>query len=108
MERARQRALKDREHRFRKLFKEKFGVSRVPNLPLIDLNKDETTYFKDHYEYQRFLGAGSFGFVVEGTCRQSGERLAIKIVERKYSESIHSLNAEAEILAELRGCPQVI
>ena len=83
-------------------------MSRVPQLPLIDSEKDETSYFKDHYDYKRFLGAGSFGFVVEGTCRSTGEHLAIKIVERKYEESIHSLNAEAEILASLSGCPHVI
>jgi serine/threonine protein kinase len=32
------------------------------------------------YEYRKFLGCGSFGFVVSAIDRQSGEEVALKVI----------------------------
>jgi len=55
----------EEEIRERKITKEKLKVTKVPKL-VLGYNHDAKVYFGDHYEYIRFLGTGSFGFVVAG------------------------------------------
>ncbi len=47
----------------RKLIKEKLRVTKIPKLKLED-DVGNRMSFNDLYEYQNFLGAGGFGFVV--------------------------------------------
>jgi hypothetical protein len=49
--------------KMRKLIKEKLKVTKIPRLKLAD-DVGNTTNFNELYEYQSFLGAGGFGFVV--------------------------------------------
>ena len=52
------------EINFRKLLKEKLKVTKIPRLKLEDKDSGEMYYFSQFYEFEKFLGAGSFGFVV--------------------------------------------
>ena len=62
----------------RKLIKEKLRVTKIPKLKLED-DVGNRMSFNDLYEYQNFLGAGGFGFVVQAVEKQSGEPMALKV-----------------------------
>ena len=51
------------EIKIRKLIKEKLKVTKIPKLKLAD-DVGNTKNFNELYEYQNFLGAGGFGFVI--------------------------------------------
>ena len=83
-------------------------MSNVNRLPF---NKDdvlETQYFSDYYDFKQFLGAGSFGVVVEATDVNTKEQVAVKIVDKRSSNELHSMINEADTLRELIGCPNII
>ena len=66
------------EIRLRKLMKEKLQTTSIPKLEFED--HDGTTYkFDDFYDYHKFLGAGSFGFVVSALDKHTGEQVALKV-----------------------------
>ena len=56
----------EEELKFRYLLKEKLQVTNVPDLKLIT-QSGEKHRFGDYYEFHKFLGTGSFGFVVSAT-----------------------------------------
>ena len=56
---------KDDEIHARKITKEKLKVTKVPKL-VLGYQDDLKVYFRDQYKYLKFLGTGSFGFVVAG------------------------------------------
>lgn len=70
------------------------------------------------YDYHKFLGAGSFGFVVSAVDRTTGEHVALKvnfevhqalqIVDATKESSVTCIRKEAEILAEIPPHPNVI
>jgi serine/threonine protein kinase len=73
------------EIRLRKLMKQKLQTTSIPALEFED--HDGTTYkFEDLYDYHKFLGAGSFGFVVSAIDRKTGEHVALKV------KDLNSLN----------------
>ena len=66
------------EIRLRKLMKEKLQTTSIPALEFED--HDGTTYkFDEFYDYHKFLGAGSFGFVVSALDKSTGEHVALKV-----------------------------
>lgn len=65
--------------------KQKLQTTSIPALEFED--HDGTTYkFEDLYDYHKFLGAGSFGFVVSAIDRKTGEHVALKV------KDLNSLN----------------
>lgn len=42
-------------------------------------SEGNTTRFEDYYDYHKFLGCGSFGFVVSAVDKNTGEHLALKV-----------------------------
>ena len=56
---------KEDEINARKITKEKLKVTKVPRL-VLGYQDEIKVYFREHYQYLRFLGTGSFGFVVAG------------------------------------------
>ena len=67
------------EHRIKKLIKQKLKVTKIPLMKLYDEDTEEDFLFKDFYEFVGFLGAGSFGFVIQAKDLASEEMLAIKV-----------------------------
>ena len=53
-------------------------MTKVPDLMLEDHNGDVHS-FNDKYKFMKFLGTGSFGFVVMAQDRESQEILALKV-----------------------------
>ncbi len=49
--------------RLRRLMRERLQTTSIPKLELEDIDGN-LTKFADYYEFIRFLGCGSFGFVV--------------------------------------------
>lgn len=66
------------EIRLRKLMKHKLQTTSIPNLEFED-NEGNTYKFSDFYDYHKFLGCGSFGFVVSAVEKATGEHLALKV-----------------------------
>ena len=62
----------------RKIIKEKLKVTKVPKL-VLGYQGDQKVYFGEYYEYIRFLGTGSFGFVVAGYPLDTQKVLALKV-----------------------------
>jgi serine/threonine protein kinase len=60
------------------LIKEKLKVTKIPKLKLAD-DVGNTINFNQLYEYQQFLGAGGFGFVVQAVEKKTGETMALKV-----------------------------
>jgi len=58
--------------------KEKLQTTSIPDLEFEDI---EGNFFKfsDFYDYHKFLGCGSFGFVVSAMDKESGEHVALKV-----------------------------
>lgn len=71
------------EIRARKITKEKLKVTKVPNL-VLGYQDDVKQYFRHYYEYIRFLGTGSFGFVVAGTPKDRDQVFALKVSSKAY------------------------
>ena len=69
--------------KFRKLLKEKLKVTNVPGIKLLPrgVTDPEPTLFSEQFHFEKFLGTGTFGFVVAATSVESQDKLAIKIVE---------------------------
>lgn len=69
------------EIKLRRLMKQKLQVTSIPDLDFEDI--DGNVYkFSDFYDYHKFLGSGSFGFVVSAIDKESGEHLALKVSPR--------------------------
>ena len=51
------------EMKLRKLMKQKLSTTSIPDLEFDDC-EGNTIKFQDIYDYHKFLGCGSFGFVV--------------------------------------------
>ncbi len=66
------------EVKFRSLIKEKLKVTKIPKLILIDKN-DISHYFNEYYQYIKFLGTGTFGFVVAAKDLTNDQVLALKV-----------------------------
>jgi len=67
------------EINFRKILKEKLKVTKIPRLRLEDKDSGEIFSFNDFYEFKKFLGGGSFGYVVSALDKESGEMMALKV-----------------------------
>lgn len=65
--------------KMRKLIKQKLKVTNIPKMKLFDEERHEEYVFSDFFEFKSFLGAGSFGFVVQAKDHDSEEMLAIKV-----------------------------
>ena len=63
--------------------KEKLKVTKIPKLQLIDKKENTKHYFNEYYDYIKFLGTGSFGFVVAATDIQTKKVLALKVSKIK-------------------------
>ena len=72
------------EIRARQITKEKLKVTRVPNL-VLGYHDDMKQYFRHYYEYVRFLGTGSFGFVVAGSLKETNQVFALKVSSTRYN-----------------------
>jgi serine/threonine protein kinase len=59
--------------------KEKLKVTKIPKLQLIDKKDNTKHYFNEYYDYIKFLGTGSFGFVVAATDISTKKVLALKV-----------------------------
>jgi serine/threonine protein kinase len=59
--------------------KEKLKVTKIPKLLLIDNQNNTKHYFNEFYHYIKFLGAGSFGFVVAASDILNKKVLALKV-----------------------------
>ena len=55
---------KAKEQRLQKILQEKFKISALENLKLLDINTGQKSYLRDYYSEIKHIGAGSFGFVV--------------------------------------------
>jgi len=53
-------------------------VAKIPKL-ILGYQDGVKQYFGTYYEYYKFLGIGSFGFVVAGKEKASGRILALKV-----------------------------
>jgi len=83
--------------KFRSLIKEKLKATSIPDIKLED-DQGEITLLSELYTFESFLGTGTFGFVVAAIDRETGEKIAIKIVEASRDNLSHSLVTEAKIL----------
>lgn len=95
------------EVKFRKLLREKLKVTKIPKL-VFEGDDGTKTRFKDLYKFEKFLGTGSFGFVVAVEEISTGEKLALKIVDASQQSMINSLRNEAEVLGSLPPHQNVI
>lgn len=77
-------------------------------LPFKNDNMLKKQHFSDYYEFVRFLGAGSYGVVVEAKDAKTKDLVAVKIVDKRSSNDLHCLISEAEIVQELSGCENII
>jgi hypothetical protein len=66
------------EIKLRKLMKQKLQTTSIPNLEFEDLDGNFIK-FHELYDYHKFLGCGSFGFVVSVIEKRTGEDLALKV-----------------------------
>ena len=55
---------KAKEQRLQKILQEKFKISALENLKLLDINTGQKSYLRDYFSEIKYIGAGSFGFVV--------------------------------------------
>ena len=53
-------------------------TTNIQNLEFDDI-EGNSYKFSEFYDYHKFLGCGSFGFVVSAIDRESGEHLALKV-----------------------------
>lgn len=81
----------------------------------ITMNKVGSHHFPSseldgRYEFVRYLGRGSYGFVAEGRHLKSGRRVAIKKIERIFDNRIDAkrLLRELRILRILKDCPFIV
>jgi serine/threonine protein kinase len=72
------------EIRLRKLMKEKLQTTSIPSLEFED-HEGSIVKFEDIYDYHKFLGCGSFGFVVSAIDRHTGEHVALKVSNPPYT-----------------------
>lgn len=61
--------------------KEKLKVTKIPKLLLIDNKNNTKHHFNEFYHYIKFLGTGSFGFVIAASDIQNNKILALKVSE---------------------------
>jgi len=92
----------------KEMVREKFRVKHIGDLVLKDVETGAKTKFKEYFEYVSFLGAGAFGFVVEAIEKDSGNRMAVKIVDIRLKGTIHCLVKEAEVLRSIPANPNLI
>eukprot|EP00347_Sterkiella_histriomuscorum_P022213 403331274 len=95
------------EIRLRKLMKQKLQTTSIPKLDFDD-HEGNSTKFEEIYDYHKFLGCGSFGFVVSAIDKASGQSLALKIVDTQSESSVQCIRREAEILSVIPPHPNVI
>ena len=70
---------KDDYVKYKKIIREKLKVTSVPNIRLIKSETSEVFLFQDFFDFKGYLGAGSFGFVVQAEDKTTNEMLAIKV-----------------------------
>ena len=58
---------------------EKFKISALENLKLKDINTGQKTYLRDYYSEIKYIGAGSFGFVVAAKDLSNNQEVALKV-----------------------------
>ena len=89
------------EKRLRREMRKKLRTTKIADLVLEDPDGTEHL-FSEYYDYIESIGSGGFGYVVKAVDRESGELVALKIVEKSVSESrVTCLRLEAEILKSL-------
>jgi serine/threonine protein kinase len=66
------------EIRLRRLMKQKLQTTNIPDLEFED-REGNFIKFSEFYDYHKFLGCGSFGFVVSAVDRSTGELVALKV-----------------------------
>lgn len=66
------------EIKLRKLMKQKLQTTSIPDLEFEDC-EGNLFKFSEFYDYHKFLGCGSFGFVVSAIEKSSGEHVALKV-----------------------------
>lgn len=66
------------EMKLKKLMKQKLQTTSIPDLEFDDCDGN-ILKFQDFYDYHKFLGCGSFGFVVSAVYRETGEHIALKV-----------------------------
>lgn len=71
------------EIKLRKLMKLKLQTANIPDLEFEDC-EGNLFKFSEFYDYHKFLGCGSFGFVVSAIDKATGEHLALKVIKLFY------------------------
>ena len=60
--------------------KKKLRTTRIPDIQLKDsLDSSMVALFSEYYSYEKNLGVGSFGYVVQAIDIETGEHLALKV-----------------------------
>ena len=77
------------EIKLRKLMKMKLQTTSIPDLEFEDA-EGNIYKFSDFYDYHKFLGCGSFGFVVSAIENCTGEHLALKVIYMNFKNSCRS------------------
>mmetsp|Transcript_23879 Transcript_23879/g.23561 ORF Transcript_23879/g.23561 Transcript_23879/m.23561 type:complete len:102 (+) Transcript_23879:140-445(+) len=98
---------KPEEMKLRKLMRKKLQTTSIPDLEFEDI-EGNFIKFKEIYEYRKYLGAGSFGFVVSAIGRDCAQYLALKIVDKTNETSADCLLKEAEILQSIPHHPNIV
>ena len=76
------------ELKFRSILKEKLQVTNVPDMKLVA--QDGAKYqFSKLYEFHKFLGTGSFGFVISATHKENNELVAMKVSKISFIFSFY-------------------
>jgi len=87
-------------------FKKKEDLEKTLEFLKVNLNIKN---IQEDYEMKQNLGKGQFGKVKLGVNKKSGEKVAIKIIEKKRlkGEELELVKTEIDVMKFLKNCPNV-
>ena len=81
--------------------KKKLKITNIPDLQLEDC-QGVIHAFNEFYDYMGSLGCGGFGFVVSSVHKNSGDRVALKIIDTAIGQAaVKAFDQESELLGQL-------